>query len=203
MGEENSLPESGIVGVADHTGWAVPVVASHSGLLLDRRRVALVDEHLPKLPHHHECQMLPVEQAVELVDQVRASARHHARISLDDVAAAVDAIPGIAIRQCPTLPPTTVERIQSYYAQTRADTVMYREALAEAAAARGWRVHWYDPRKVLDLARRALRVESLDPHFTEVKRSAGAPWGQDHRIAMAAAIAVMHSHSVDIQEFVG
>ena len=173
------------------------VTSSGSGQLLDRRRVELVDEDLPKLPHHHEGQMLPLDQAVALVERVRVSADRHARLGLDAVAAAVDGpILGVAIRQCPPLPRTTAERIQSYQAQTRADTVMYREAFADAAEARRWPVHWYDARQVLDVASRALRVENLDAHFVRVRSSFGAPWGQDHKIAMAAAIAVMNARSV-------
>ena len=66
------------------------VTASGSGELLDRRRVELVDEGLPKLPHHHEGQMLPLDQAVALVERVRVSADRRARLGLDAVAAAVD-----------------------------------------------------------------------------------------------------------------
>lgn len=173
------------------------MTASGSGKLLDRRRAELVDEGLPKLPHHHEGQMLPLDQAVALVERVRVSADRHVRLGLDAVAAAVHGpILGVEIRQCPPPPRTTAKRIQSYQAQTKADTVMYREALAAAAEARGWRVHWYDARQVLDVASRALRVENLDAHFVQVRSSFGAPWGQDHKIAMAAAIAAMNARSV-------
>jgi len=51
---------------------------------------------------------------------------------------------GLAIHVCPKLPPTTEERIADNRAQTFADSVMYREALAIAAEARGWSVHWYE-----------------------------------------------------------
>jgi hypothetical protein len=67
---------------------------------------------------------------------------------------------------------------------------MYREALASAAEARGWRVHWYDAKSVLDAARQALGVEDLDAHFLEVRRSVGPPWNMDHKLAMAGAIAM-------------
>jgi hypothetical protein len=54
----------------------------------------------------------------------------------------------IAIRACPKLPPTTEARIADNRAQTFADSVMYREALATAAGAHGWSVHWYDRERV-------------------------------------------------------
>jgi hypothetical protein len=64
----------GIIGVSDHGGWTVLVTAARDGTLLDRRRVDLVDEGLPKIPYHSEAQRLPLDKAVELVERVRVSA---------------------------------------------------------------------------------------------------------------------------------
>ena len=109
-------------------------------------------------------------------------------LALDAVAMAVPRIRGVALRECPQLPPTVAERIQDYRAQNVADWVMYRKALASAAEARGWPVHWYDAKSVLGAAREELRVENLDAYFLQVRRAVGPPWNKDHRLAMAAAI---------------
>ena len=178
-----------IIGVSDHGGWAVLVTVAGDGTLLDRRRVELVDEDLPKIPHHSEGQALPLDEAVALVERVRISAERHAKIVLDTVAATVrHRILGVALRQCPELPPTIAERITDYRAQNVADWVMYRRALAAAAEARGWAVHWFDTKKVFDAASEALRIEDLDAHFFRLRKSIGAPWTKDHKVAMAAAI---------------
>jgi hypothetical protein len=181
----------GIIGVSDHGGWAVLVTVARDGTLLDRRRVELVGEGLPKIPHHSEGQRLPLREAVELVERVRVSAERHAALAWDAVAMAaprIFVVAGVALRQCPQLPPTIAVRIQDYRAQNNADWVMYRKALAAAAEARGWPVHWYDARSVLGAARQALRVENLDAHFLQVRRAVGPPWNMDHKLAMAAAI---------------
>jgi hypothetical protein len=91
----------GIIGVSDHGGWAVLVTVACDGTLLDRRRVELVDNGLPKLPHHSEGQRLPLDEAVELVERVRVSAESHAVLALDAVTMAVPHIFGIALRNCP------------------------------------------------------------------------------------------------------
>ncbi|MBV8074277.1 MAG: hypothetical protein JO140_02520, partial [Candidatus Eremiobacteraeota bacterium] len=109
--------QGGIVGVSDHGGWAVLVTVARDGTLLDRRRVELVDDDLPGLPHHHEGQMLPMGRAVALVERVRASAERHAAIALDAVATAVPHILGVALRTCPQLPATIAERITDYRAR--------------------------------------------------------------------------------------
>ena len=191
------MSSGGILGVSDHGGWAVFVICGATGALLDRRRVELVDEGLPKIPHHSEAQRLPIHDAVELIERVRRSAERCANLVLGQVQ---DQFPGtirgIALRQCPELPPTIAERITNYRAQNVADWVMYRKALAVAATARDWPVYWYDPRKVQALATRALGVESLDNHFVQLRRSIGPPWGQDHKLAMSAAIAAMNAPSM-------
>ena len=153
------------------------VTVGRDGTLLDRRRVALVDENLPSIPQHHEAQLLPADQAVALVERVRASAERHAAIALSAVASAVLHIRGIALRSRPQLPATIGERIMDYRARNVADWVMYREALATAAEARGWAVHWLDAKKALGSASLPTRSET------------GPPWNADHRLAMALAIA--------------
>lgn len=178
----------GIIGVSDHGGWAVLVTVARDGTLLDRRRVELVDEGLPKLPHHSEGQGLPLDEAVDLVERVRVSAEKHAVLALDAVAMAMPRILGVALRKCQPLPSTVAERIKDYRAQNVADWVMYRKTLASAAEARGWPVHWYEAKKVLDAASQALRVENLDAHFLGVRKAFGPPWDKDHKLAMAAAI---------------
>ena len=178
-----------IIGVSDHGGWAILVTVAGDGSLLDRRRVELVDANLPRIPHHSEGQRLPLDQAVALVERVRVSAERHAKLRLDDVATTVPGrIVGIALRQCPALPPTIAERITDYRAQNVADWVMYRKALAAAAESRGWVVHWYDAKKVFDGASEALRIADLEAHFLKLRKSIGPPWSKDHKLAMAAAI---------------
>jgi hypothetical protein len=178
----------GVIGVSDHGGWAILVTVARDQTLLDRRRVELVDEGLPKLPYHHDAQGLPLDEAVALVERVRVSAERHAARALDAVKMTVPHILGVALRNCPQLPPTIADRINDYRAQNVADWVMYRKALASAAEARGWSVHWYDAKKVLDAARHALSVENLDAHFLQLRRAVGPPWNNDHKLAMAAAI---------------
>ena len=187
----------GVVGVSDHGGWAVLVTVACDGTLLDRRRVELVDEDLPGLPHHHEGQLLPMARAVALVERVRASAEKHSILSLDLLATAVPNIRGIALRTCPPLPPTIAERINDYRARNVADWVMYREALAFAAGKRGWPIHWFDPKTVLGSAAKALHVERFGDHFLLMRKALGPPWNNDHKLAMAAAIvASQNCHAI-------
>ena len=193
------------VGVAEHSNSAVLVTFAPGGELLDRRRIELInDRGLPTHPHHHEgswavgrylnipgARALSLADAVALVERVRASAVRGAREGLDALAAAVPVpIASIAIRACPTLPPTTEERIADNRAQTFADSVMYREALATAAEARGWSVHWYDRERVFRDAAAVLGREDINAFLYGMGRSIGPPWQAKHKLAAAAALAV-------------
>lgn len=60
-------PRRVFVGVADHDGWAILVTAAPDGTFVDRRRVELVDEGLPTMPHHHDGQKLPLPDAVAAI----------------------------------------------------------------------------------------------------------------------------------------
>jgi len=134
---------------------------------------------------------ISLAEAVALVERVRASAAHGARQGLDALATAVPLpIASIAIRVCPKLPPTTEERIADNRAQTIADSVMYREAIAAAAEARGWSVHWYERERVFRDAADALGQKDIDAFLLEMGRSIGPPWQARHKLAAAAALAV-------------
>jgi hypothetical protein len=191
------------VGVAEHGSSAVLITVAPGGEVLDRRRIELIDRGLPAHPHHHEgswaigrylnipgAQVLSLADAVALVERVHASAARGAREGLSALAAEVPMpIASIAIRACPKLPPTIEERIADNRAQTVADSVMYREALATAAQARGWSVHWYDRERVFGDAAAALACADVGAFLRAMGRSLGPPWQVKHKLAAAAALA--------------
>lgn len=189
------------VGVAEHGNSAVLVTVATGGALLDRRRVDLT-EGLPTHPHHHQgswaigryldspwAKPIPLDEAIALVERVREAAERGAREHLDALASAVDLpIAAIALRVCPSLPPTIEARIRDNRAQTVADTVMYREALARAAEARAWSVRWYDRDEVFRDAAAVLGSD-IDACLSAMGRAVGPPWQAQHKLAAAAAIA--------------
>jgi hypothetical protein len=190
------------IGVAEHGNSAVLVTVAPGGELLDRRRVDLT-RGLPTHPYHHEgswavgrylnspwARAISLADAVALVERVREAAACGAKESLEALAATVPvSIASIAIRICPQLPPTTKERITDSRVANVADSVMYREALAHAAEARGWSVHWYDRERVFRDAAVALGGEDIDAFLHVMGRSIGPPWQAKHKLAAAAALA--------------
>jgi hypothetical protein len=190
------------VGVAEHGNSAVLVTVGPGGELLDRRRIDLT-HGLPTHPYHHEgswavgryvnsawARPISLPDAVALVERVHVSAARGARDSLETLAAAVPVpIARIAIRACPALPATTEQRIIDTRAANVADSVMYRQALASAAEARGWSVHWYDRERVFHHAAVALDGADVDAVLQAMGRAIGPPWQAKHKLAAVAALA--------------
>ena len=71
--------------------------------------------------------------------------------------------------------------------EARADSVMYRQVLAEQARARGWDVHVYDAK---DVEARAISklAERADKILFGPRAMLGPPWTKDHRMALAATV---------------
>jgi hypothetical protein len=196
------------VGVAEHGNSAVLVTVTPNGEFVDRRKVDLTRD-LPTHPYHHEgswaigryadsrwAKPISLADAIALVDRVRESAANGARESLDALSTTVRVpIDTIAIRMCAPLPPTTEERIRDSRAANVADSVMYREALADAAKARGWSVYWYDRDRVFREAAMALDNKDIDSFLRAMGQSIGPPWQAKHKLAAAAAIAAGGSAS--------
>ena len=190
------------VGVAEHGNSAVLVTVAPGGELLDRRRIDLT-RGLPTHPYHHEgswaigryadspwARKISLPDAIALVARVRDAAAHGACEALEALAAAVSQpIARIAIRACAPLPPTTEERIRDTRAASIADSILYREALAAAAAARGWLVHWYDRERVFRDAAAESGSGDIDAFLREMGRVAGPPWQAAQKRAAAAALA--------------
>jgi hypothetical protein len=193
----------------------VLVTVAPGGELLDRRRID-VTRGLPTHPHHHEgswalgryrkspwAREISLADVVALIERVREAAARGAREGLAELAAAVPVpIASIAIRVCPELPPTIEERIADNRAQTVADTVMYREALAAAARDRGWSVHWYDRERVFRDAAAVLGREDVDAFLRAMGQSIGPPWQAKHKLAAAAALAA-RGRSAAVPELAG
>jgi hypothetical protein len=83
--------------------------------------------------------------------------------------------PGISRFRVPALPATTEERIIDTRAASIADSVMYREALANAAEACGWLAHWYDRADVFHHAAAALGGEDVDAACRRWAAPSGRP----------------------------
>lgn len=196
-----SPPTNGsVVGASDHYGRAELVtlaLVDGAPVLRDRRRAALIASDLPVAPYHHEALELDLGAATGLVERVRRSVAEHAHAAL----AALHAAWQPRLLVLPASPfdalPETLEAVLASRPLTlAADGMLYREALAGAAAALGLEVRRI-PRKAdaTRLAAEALGVEraAVLALLARFGREAGPPWTADHKRAAAAALAGLGS----------
>jgi hypothetical protein len=185
------------VGIAHHYGWAVAVTASADHAVADRRRIELLEPGLPPAPIHHEGGPHAMHRSgdprsddalAELVASVRASAARATTASLEELAGAVpEPIESISLRHWPPDFPHDITVLRRVPYESRADSVMYCQVLADVARERGWDVHLFDAKSVEAEATRLLGDRAADILHGPRQRL-GAPWSKDHRIALAATV---------------
>jgi hypothetical protein len=176
------------LGIAHHFGWAVAVTASTDHGVVDRRRIELVEPGMPAAPIHRPRKRLDDDAAAELVAQVRASALRATSAALDELATAVaEPIVSMSLRSWPLDFPQDIAVQRRVPYEARADSVMYREVLAELARAHGWEVHLYDAKEV-EARAAAMLAERAGEILRGPRATLGPPWTKDHRMALAATI---------------
>jgi hypothetical protein len=185
------------LGIAHHLGWAVAVTATADHRVVDRRRIELIEPGLPAAPVHHEGgphdlhrrgEPLDDDALAALVADVRASVARATAAALDELAADVpEPIVSMALRAWPADFPEDIAVQRRVPYESRADSVMYLQTLAELARGRGWDVHCYDAKRV-----EAEAADVLGERAHEVlhgpRATLGPPWSKDHRLALAATI---------------
>jgi hypothetical protein len=185
------------IGIEDHYAWANFVSVTTSGadeILVDKRRVELLESGLPASPYHHDAAHLPLSAAETLVRAVTASANKSAKSALSSLIG--DLAParcrGIAIRVPPLSDwPVSVAEVQGKtWTRNRADGMIYHHALTHAAAQLKLPVVYFGKDTVLEFAAQARgkTPRDLERQLKAFRTTFGPPWRQGHVVACAAAI---------------
>jgi hypothetical protein len=185
------------IGIEDHYAWANLVSVTTSGpneILLDRRRVELLDKPLTASPYHHDTLQIAPSEADKLVRDVQASANKCAGSALASLIQELSPAKcrGIAIRvpPLPALPATVAEVHASTWITNRADGMIYHLALTRAAAQLELRVFYFDKDDVLERAAQARgrTGRDLERQLKAFGTIFGPPWRKGHVVACAGAI---------------
>jgi hypothetical protein len=191
-----------VIGIAAHNGWAEFVsVAVHDGVpvVLDRRRIVLVDSDLPANPYHHEALAMELPEAEALVRRVRQDVAKRSRAALRDLQSQYSVV-AVVVQKSPfdRLPDALADVLNSWHLTCAADGMMYREALVEAGSALGMKVVRY-PRKIDEAQMAADRLgieqEKVASWAREEGRRMGAPWRKEHGQAAMAAVGELGQHT--------
>jgi hypothetical protein len=199
-GQPSHAAPTAVIGIADHSGWAVCVtVAAAHGLpvVVDRRRVELIEPGLPSQPYHHETVRMPAVEAEALVQDVRRSVMRTAiaglRALCEDVRPHRVAAITLRTPPLPYVPVTVAQAHASYHVMCRADGMMYHDALCTAGGRLNLAVELHD--RGTELARAAARLaigeDALERFLGDAGRALGPPWQKEQRLAAASALAAL------------
>jgi hypothetical protein len=195
------------LGLKAHSGWAALVVlGTRDGALhvVDRRRIELVaeaDAQWAKQPYH-AAEGLPADEARKLVQRGVEAAR---RLAVSEMRAAAQRareagheIVACAVLVADPMPHWSVEEILAvHFRMHKAEGVLFRDALARAADACGWRLVAIPEKRLTEQAECALAASAsaLMKRLATLGKSAGPPWGRDQKDAALAAVIALQGRA--------
>ena len=184
-------------GLKAHSGWAALVVLGKEAgryVVIDRRRIELVEERWAKQPYHAAEGCKP-DIARDLVKRGIDSAN---RIALRELRSAVkleekrgNKVVGCGVLITAPMPGWTVDEILAvHFRMHKAEGVLFRDALAVAAEKCKIAVVRVQEKSLSDEAEKNLKMTSVDLTSTiaMLGKSVGAPWAKDQKEAAAAAM---------------
>lgn len=188
-------------GFKPHSGWAVAVLVSGSAagpIVLDRRRVQLCPDELPRQVYH-AAEGLPSARAARLVAQVDAAVEATTAAvlaELVEVAQVHGELVAIAVVGEPRAMPDLEDALANHMMLHTAEGELYRGALDDGAAALGLPVVPASPKRTVDDAAVALgtSLDALAARLAGLRAELGAPWQADHKDATAAALVALSVH---------
>ena len=188
-------------GLKAHSGWAalVVLVARDGDLqVLERGRLELVEEEWAKQPYHAAEELSPAEARSVVKRGIDAAKR----IAVREMRAAVKRTreSGFEVRGCGLLvgepmPDWSVAEILAvHFRMHKAEGVLFRQVLAEGAAACDLKLAPIPEKLLLEHAEATLATtaSSLSQKIAALGKSAGAPWGKDQKDAALAAMIALH-----------
>jgi len=190
-------------GVKAHSGWAALVVLGKRDgdlVVVDRRRVGLVEEDWAKQPYHTAAVLKPDAAG----DVVKRGVEAAHRIALREMCGAVrgekereNEVTACAVLVGSPMPDWSIEEILAvHFRLHKAEGVLFREALAHATTACGLRLVAIPEKLLTSYAERALGIPAIDlvKKVTVLGKAFGAPWGKDQKdAALAALVALQES----------
>jgi len=177
------------IGMLAHSGWAALVVLGRQDtdvVVVDRRRIELIEEAWAKHPYH-AAEGLNASEARDVV-QRGIEAAH--RIAVREMQAEVERersrrnqIAGCAVLVGNPMPNWSIEEVIAvHFRMHKAEGVLFRDALLRASENCGLKTHAIAEPLIL------TRKQKESKLLTRLGKTVGAPWGKDQKDAATAAL---------------
>lgn len=191
-------------GTKVHSGWAALVVVGTGDghvIVVDRRRIALVEEEWEKQPYH-AAQHLKPTAARDLVKRGIAVAH---RVAAEAIRAAVKRererdheVAACAVLVAGPMPGWSIDEILAvHFRMHHAEGVLFRDALVGATKACGLRLVAIPEKLLTRHAESALGIAASDlvEKIAALGKPLGPPWGKDQKDAALAALVALQGRS--------
>ena len=190
------------LGTKAHSGWAaLVVIAKRNGeyVVVDRRRIELVEDEWAKQPYHAAENLKP-DAARALVEKGLTAAH---KIAVQQIKATIDRERerknkvkscGLLVGQ-PMPEWTTDEILAVHFRMHKAEGVLFRNALAQASKKCRLNLVEIPESQLIECAEKSLKISAsgLMKTIAALGKSVGPPWGKDQKEAtLAAMIALAH-----------
>ena len=184
-------------GLKAHSGWAALVVISKQNgdyVVVDRRRIQLVEENWAKQPYHAAEGCKP-EVARDLVTRGIAAAN---RIALRELRSSVkqeekrgNKVVGCGVLVTDPMPDWSVDEILAvHFRMHKAEGVLFREVLCTAAEKCKMPLARVYEKSLGAFPEKTLKMSAanLTQTISLLGKSVGPPWGKDQKEAAVAAM---------------
>jgi hypothetical protein len=194
-------------GMKAHSGWAALVVVGRRDgdfVVVDRRRLELVEEEWAKQPYHAAEDLKPAAAR----DVVKRGVEAAHRIAIREIRAAVkrerereNEVTACAVLVGNPMPDWSVDEILAvHFRMHKAEGVLFRDALARATKACALKLVAVPEKLLMNEAEKVLEtpLSGLVKMITTIGKSAGPPWGKDQKdAALAGMIALQYRECSD------
>ena len=189
-------------GLKAHSGWAALVALGKvegEFVVVDRRRVELVEEEWARQPYH-AAEELETDEARKVVkggiDAAYRIANREMCAGLERERKRKNEVAACAVLVGNPMPKWSVEQILAvHFRMHQAEGVLFRDALINAAQKCSIKVIEVPEKTLLSYASEALRTPAADLLRTiaAIGKSIGPPWGKDQKDAVLAAMIALGS----------
>ena len=187
------------LGFKSHSGWAVMVAIASNKTgpeVITRRRIELIEEgELWAKQPYHAAEHLPLPEARKIVKNGINSAQRVAKRRLKEILIAC-ANSNLKVLACGVITPEPMpnwssdEILAVHFRMHKAEGVLFPDALAKGAEANNIPLLAVREKRLDDISQKSFGrpVVGLMKDATELGRTAGPPWGKDHKLATIAAM---------------
>jgi hypothetical protein len=190
------------LGLKAHSGWAALVVVGQSNgetVVVDRRRIELVEHEWAKQPYHaaEGLKPAPARNLVKRgIEEAQRNAIRELQAAIERETTRGNEVSACAVLVGDPMPDWTVEEILAvHFRMHKAEGVLFRDVLARAAESCGLRLVEIPEKQLTDFAEKALSAPAttLAKKITMLGKSVGPPWGKDQKDATLSALVALNS----------